>query len=185
MRTEEIFIREVKKSDLKLLQEIGRQTFKETFEHENTESDMEEYLRTSFHDDKLISELTNPGSKFYFATISEKVIAYLKINTGQAQTEKVFTNGLEIERIYVLSEYQGKKVGQLLYNKAIEIAKSGNYDIVWLGVWEHNQKALNFYKKNGFEPFDQHIFKLGEDEQIDILMKLELNNQVNALKSVT
>ncbi|PZQ78157.1 MAG: GNAT family N-acetyltransferase, partial [Flavobacterium johnsoniae] len=76
--------------------------------------------------------------------------------------------------IYVLKEFHGKKVGQLLYEKAIQIAKETKSDYVWLGVWEENHRALAFYKKNGFVEFDKHIFRLGNDEQTDIMMKLQL-----------
>ena len=74
----------------------------------------------------------------------------------------------------MLKAYHGKKVGQLLYEKAIETAKQKNADYVWLGVWEENPRAISFYKKNGFIGFDKHIFKLGDDEQTDIMMKLQL-----------
>jgi diamine N-acetyltransferase len=83
-------------------------------------------------------------------------------------------NSLEIERIYVLQEFQGKKVGQMLFGKAVEIAKQKNADYIWLGVWEKNIKAIRFYEKNGFVPFGKHLFKLGDDEQTDIMMKLVL-----------
>jgi diamine N-acetyltransferase len=106
-----------------------------------------------------------------FALIDHQVIGYLKLNYGQAQTELKDSKALEIERIYVLQTYQGKNVGQLLYTKAIEIAKQASVDYVWLGVWEENHRALRFYQKNGFVPFDKHVFKLGDDEQTDILMK--------------
>jgi ribosomal protein S18 acetylase RimI-like enzyme len=74
----------------------------------------------------------------------------------------------------VLNAYLGKKIGQQLYDKAIHIATKMQMEYVWLGVWEENQRALNFYKKNGFVEFDKHIFKLGDDEQTDIMMKLQL-----------
>ena len=102
------------------------------------------------------------------------MIGYLKINVGQAQTELKDEQALEIERIYVLQQYHGKKVGQLLFEKAIAMAHQMSKSYVWLGVWEENRRALQFYKKNGFIEFDQHIFKLGDDEQTDIMMKLQL-----------
>jgi diamine N-acetyltransferase len=71
----------------------------------------------------------------------------------------------------VKSTYHGKKVGQLLYNKALEIAKRQKKSLIWLGVWEENPKAIRFYEKNGFVAFDKHIFKFGEDEQTDVMMK--------------
>ena len=83
-------------------------------------------------------------------------------------------SAVEIERIYVLPEFQGKDVGKQLYNKALEIAQQKNAEFMWLGVWEENPRAISFYKKNGFVEFDKHIFKLGDDEQTDIMMKLAL-----------
>lgn len=61
-----------------------------------------------------------------------------------------------------------------MFDKALSIAKQTHFKFIWLGVWEHNQKAINFYKKNGFVEFDKHIFKLGNDLQTDIMMRLEL-----------
>ncbi|MEP6931970.1 MAG: GNAT family N-acetyltransferase, partial [Flavobacterium sp.] len=99
---------------------------------------------------------------------------YLKLNFGASQTELKDSKALEIERIYVPKEYHGQKVGQVLYEKAILVAKQKDVDYVWLGVWEENHRALSFYKKNGFVEFDKHIFRLGNDEQTDIMMKLKL-----------
>lgn len=157
------------------LQEIGRQTFYETFSESNTEENMKSYLENGFSIDKITSELNDENAEFYFAKIGEKIIGYLKLNFGLSQTELKDDKAIEIERIYVLKEFHGKKVGQILYDKAIEIAKPKNAYYVWLGVWEENPRAINFYKKNGFVEFDKHIFKLGEDEQTDIMMKLKLS----------
>jgi ribosomal protein S18 acetylase RimI-like enzyme len=169
-----IIIKKISIKDLTQLQKIGISTFSETFAEHNTKEDLEKYLKESFAADKLSAELENPDAAFYFAEVDDTVIGYLKINFGDAQTELKDNKSVEIERIYVLQAYHGKKIGQLLYNKAIEIAKEHKAAYVWLGVWEENHRALQFYKKNGFVPFDTHIFKLGNDEQTDIMMKLEL-----------
>ncbi|NBT08679.1 MAG: GNAT family N-acetyltransferase [Chitinophagia bacterium] len=170
----EIVVRKIHLVDLSQLQKIGISTFSETFAEHNTKEDLEKYLKESFASEKLSAELANPNASFYFAVLNEEVIGYLKINFGNAQTELKDNKSVEIERIYVLQAYQGKKIGQLLYNKAIEIAREYKASYVWLGVWEENHKALQFYKKNGFVPFDTHIFKLGNDEQTDIMMKKAL-----------
>lgn len=169
-------IKKVTIHDIEQLQQIGRQTFSETFSSRNTKENMNKYLAEGFSNEKLTEELNNENSEFYFALSENEVIGYLKINFGQSQTELQDDTGLEIERIYVLKEFHGKKVGQVLYEKAIEIAKQKNAVYVWLGVWEENPRAISFYKKNGFVEFDKHIFKLGEDEQTDIMMKLKLTN---------
>lgn len=170
----EVVVRKIHLVDLSQLQKIGISTFSETFAENNTKEDLEKYLKESFASEKLSAELENPNAAFYFAVLNEEVIGYLKINFGDAQTELKDNNSVEIERIYVLQAYHGKKIGQLLYNKAIEIAREYKASYVWLGVWEENHRALQFYKKNGFVPFDTHIFKLGNDEQTDIMMKKAL-----------
>jgi ribosomal protein S18 acetylase RimI-like enzyme len=170
----DIIVKKINIKDLAQLQKIGISTFSETFAEHNTKEDLEKYLKESFAADKLIAELENPDAAFYFAEVDDTVIGYLKINFGDAQTELKDNKSVEIERIYVLQAYHGKKIGQLLFNKAIEIAKEHQAHYVWLGVWEENHRALQFYKKNGFVQFDTHIFKLGNDEQTDIMMKLAL-----------
>lgn len=171
----EIVIQKVTLNDINQLQEIGRKTFYETFSTENSKENMTKYLNEGFSIKKLTAELNNNNSEFYFATLDNSVIGYLKLNFGQSQTELQDDKALEIERIYVLKDFHGKGVGQILYDKALQIAKQKNTDYVWLGVWEENPRAINFYKKNGFVEFDKHIFKLGNDEQTDIMMKLKLN----------
>lgn len=172
---ENIEISLAKTGDLLLLQYISKETFSKTFADINTEENMSKYLNDSFSTEQLNKELSNELSQFYFAKLNGDVIGYMKLNTGAAQKENPTENALEIERIYVLPEFQGKKVGQLLYSKAIEIAEELGVAHIWLGVWEHNAKAIAFYTKNGFVQFSQHEFALGDDVQIDLLMKLELN----------
>lgn len=167
-------IQKISISHLDQLQKVGRQTFYETFSKSNTEENMRKYLEEGFSKEKLESEINNPGSAFYFAQENDEVLGYLKLNTGKSQTEIKDEKALEIERIYVLKAFQGKHIGQLLYEKAIEVAKEINADYVWLGVWEENSKAIGFYNRNGFVEFDKHIFKLGDEEQTDIMMKLKL-----------
>jgi ribosomal protein S18 acetylase RimI-like enzyme len=170
----ELVIRKINIDCLSQLQKISKITFAETFTEHNTKEDLDKYLVESFSNEKLSAELNNPDAAFYFAEVDNTVIGYLKINFGDAQTELKDNKSVEIERIYVLQAYHGKKIGQLLFNKAIEIAKEHQAHYVWLGVWKENHRALQFYKKNGFVQFDTHIFKLGNDEQTDIMMKLEM-----------
>ena len=169
-----IAIKKIGVEQLVPLQEIGRKTFYDTFFESDSEESMKAYLATSFSTEKLTAELENPNSEFYFATQNEVVIGYLKVNFGSAQTELQDANAVEIERIYVLQDYHGKQVGQLLFEKAMAIAKSNRCDYIWLGVWEENHRALQFYTKNGFVAFDKHIFVFGDEAQTDIMMKLKL-----------
>lgn len=111
-------------------------------------------------------------------TKSEKVLGFLKINFGNAQTEQKCENSLEIQRIYVLKTAKGRGIGSSFMSLAQEIALEKNLSCIWLGVWEHNEKAKEFYAKKGFYKFGEHIFTLGSDQQIDFLMKKELKTVI-------
>lgn len=171
---ENLDIRRVTVNEIIQLQIISRQTFLETFSAVNDQKDMRKYLEESLSLEKLTTELKNENSEFYFALTNSNIVGYLKLNVGDSQTELKDNKAVEIERIYVLQEFHGKKVGHLLYEKAIQVAKQRSAQYVWLGVWEENNKAIAFYKKNGFIEFDKHIFRLGNDKQTDIMMKLQL-----------
>ena len=167
-------IRKINIDDLETLRNLSIQTFKETFEEVNTEEDMQKYLDEKLSIEKLKTELENPNSEFYFAENNDEILGYLKLNFKDAQTEKLEENHFEIERIYVLKAFLGQKIGQILFDKAIEIGREKNLEYVWLGVWEENHRAIRFYEKNGFEIFGKHDFVLGEDVQTDLLMKMKI-----------
>ncbi|MBL7726147.1 MAG: GNAT family N-acetyltransferase [Dinghuibacter sp.] len=171
----ELNIIPVTPNEVHRLQQISRQTFSETFSASNSDSNMNQFLEEAYATGKLLSELNNPNSRFYFAMHGNRELGYLKLNFGAAQTELKDGQAVEIERIYVLHEFLGKKVGQALYEHAVQQARQANARYIWLGVWEENPRAISFYKKNGFVEFDKHIFRLGTEEQTDIMMKLELH----------
>ena len=158
-------------SDVSILRGIARDTFIETFSEANKAEDMDRYLTENFSEEQLARELSTPDSFFYVAEVNGHVVGYLKLNTAHAQTEPQAADALEIERIYVLSNYHGNGVGQALYHHAMSVAEDRKASYVWLGVWEHNHRALRFYEKNGFTAFGTHIFQLGNDQQTDILMQ--------------
>ena len=169
-----IEIARVTLKDLARLKELSERTFTETFAPMNTAANLSAYLAHEFAKDKLEHELGDPDSQFHFALFEEQVVGYLKVNMASAQTELRDQNTLEIERIYVVKELHGRKVGQALLDKAFAIACEKGADHVWLGVWEANTKAIRFYEKNGFLQFAEHIFMLGTDAQTDIMMKADL-----------
>ncbi|MGQ2984076.1 GNAT family N-acetyltransferase [Flavobacterium sp.] len=173
----ELIISQASDKDLDVLEKIGRETFFETFADSNSPHDMQEYLDKNFSPEKIKEELGDPGSGFYILWDGGYPAGYLKVNSGNAQTEVKRDDSLEIERIYVRSAYFGKKAGQQLYEKALEIAYDQKKTFIWLGVWEKNPRAIRFYEKNGFSAFDKHIFKMGSDEQTDIMMRKYLSGK--------
>lgn len=166
-----IIISKVEEVDLYSLQDISKTTFVEAFSWYNSEENMRSYLENKLSYENLLSEWKNPNSKFYLLQVDNNIVGYLKLNLGEAQQELRNENGLEIERIYVLKSEYGKGLGQALLDYAFQIAKNEKLDLVWLGVWDKNDRARRFYEKNGFIEFGEHDFILGDDIQRDILLK--------------
>jgi diamine N-acetyltransferase len=166
-----IIIRKAAVNDINDLLLLARRTFYESFAEVNTPEDMQDYLNKSFSEEKLSNELANPDSEFYLAFYEESLVGYLKINFRSAQTELKDVSAMEVERIYVKKESQGKEIGKVLFDRAVQRAREENYSYIWLGVWERNEKAIHFYQRQGFVEFDRHIFQLGADKQTDLLMK--------------
>ncbi|MBS1523027.1 MAG: GNAT family N-acetyltransferase [Bacteroidetes bacterium] len=164
----------VRPSEVEELLSLSRKTFYDAFEHLNNKDDFEAYTAVAFASQKLLSELENLHSQFYFALIDDEKVGYIKLNYASAQTELQDDNAIEVERIYVLASQQGKKIGNQLLDFAIDKAKAENKNFIWLGVWEHNMAAQRFYERNGFKAFGSHKFWVGKDEQTDILMRKEL-----------
>ena len=163
-----------KQEDLDTLRELSIRTYYETFAHLNTPEDMAAYLEDAFHTDRLTKELQDPNSDFFFLYADERLAGYLKLNKSPSQTDIHDADSLEIERIYVSSDFQGMGFGQFLMEQALAIASERRKKYVWLGVWEKNEKAIRFYKKNGFYKIGTHIFVMGEDVQTDHIMRKDL-----------
>jgi len=169
-----ITIREATKINVLLLSELSTQTFYETYATFNTKENMESYVKNNFAVEALEKNFDEPNARFFIAYADEMPVGYAKLRTVEVPEAMRNRNHLELERIYVKQDFKGMKIGKKLISKSIEVAKQKGFEVLWLGVWEHNEKALAFYKKMGFEIFDEHIFKLGNDEQRDYLMKREL-----------
>lgn len=165
-----IYIRKCTLEDLPLLQEIGRETFNETFKNLNSPENMKVYLEGAFNLTQLGTQLSNPSSEFFFIYCNEEIAGYLKVNVDEAQTEKEGDESLEIERIYIRKEFQGQGLGHHLINKGIELAKEQDKQKIWLGVWEKNEGAISFYRKMGFTQSGTHSFHMGDEKQTDLVM---------------
>ncbi|MGG0717938.1 N-acetyltransferase [Robertmurraya massiliosenegalensis] len=160
--------------DLHIIQEISYETFNETFKHQNSPENMNAYLERAFNLKQLEKELTNIFSQFFFVYFNNEVAGYLKVNTGEAQSEEMGNESLEIERIYIKNKFQKQGLGNYLINKAREIALEQNKKKIWLGVWEKNENAIAFYKKLRFVQIGTHSFYMGDEEQTDFIMTKSL-----------
>lgn len=159
-----------REKDIPVLQYLCRQTFLETFTDTNTAQDMQEYLDKNFNATQLLREMEQPSSHFFIAFWDAVPAAYLRINEPSAHTEAGYPDALEIHRLYVLKAHKGRRIGRTLMEHALQFARQKQLKSAWLGVWEHNEPALRFYRKMGFEVTGKHTFVLGQDRQTDLIM---------------
>ena len=174
--TDKVTIKIAGIDDASEVAEIGRLTFYETWRPVNTEEDMQIYLEDSFDERKIKKDLSASDTNLFLsARLNAKTIGYAKMRRDRTYDEFKGEKVIELERIYVKLEYQEKKIGKLLMDKCIEIAKSENSVWLWLGVNNENFKATQFYKKYGFRIFGTKKFQLGNAEDEDFLMKLRID----------
>ncbi len=153
-----------------LIADMSRKTFYDTFAAVNTKEDMDKFMNEQFNRESLINEVGAPGNIFLLGYDGDQPLGYAHIREGEKRTEFNSHSSIEIARIYATQAAIGKGVGKALMQECIRIAKEMNRDIIWLGVWEKNDRAIEFYKKWGFEKFAEHDFVLGNDVQTDWLM---------------
>lgn len=164
--------------DVELLSELGARTFYDAFAPDNTEEDMEKYISKTFSRETILREINDKTSTFLIAYVDDVAAGYSKLRHNKSPEQIKNKKAVEIERLYVIQSLIGKKVGKFLMLKCIEIAEQGKYDLIWLGVWEKNIRAIEFYRKFGFLEFGSQDFLLGNDIQRDVLMKKDITDIV-------
>lgn len=166
-----ITIRTATLADAPLLAEIGAETFFDTFATQNTPENMAAYLKASFSPELQATELTEAGAVFLIAEREDEALGYAKLLTGSHETDITGESPVELVRIYTRAHAFGCGVGKALMQACLTEAARLEGDVIWLGVWEHNPRAIRFYQKWGFEKVGTHAFLLGDDLQTDWIMQ--------------
>jgi len=161
-------------ADLASLLDLAQTSFVQAFTEGNKPENVQAYLSQAFTSVQLEKEWRNPASTFLLASLEGRLVGYTKVNLAAAQTDVQDPDSLEVARLYTLEEVWGKGVGQFLWDAALAFAKEKGKTFVWLGVWEHNARAIRFYEKNGFKAFGSHPFPFGDEIQNDWLMRVEV-----------
>ena len=161
--------------DAVLLADISSTTFFDTYHAYNTKEDMEMFLQDHFNLDVITKELNNTENIFLLVYEDEQLCGYAKLNESKIPEAVQDFPVIEIARIYSVKQKIGKGIGKILIEECIAVAKQKNKQMIWLGVWKENPRAIAFYQKNGFEIFGEQDFILGKDVQHDWLMKKKLS----------
>ena len=176
-----VTIRNASGKEAETLADIGRRTFYETWKSVNTEEDLQLYMTKSFDLAKITKEIEDEKvNTFLLAFANDELAGYAKLRNDRSHDQLKETKSLEMERIYVLKKFQDKHIGKALMDESIRLADAGNYEWIWLGVNQENFKAVEFYKRYGFEVFGTKQFVLGTAIDEDFLMKRKVTSDHTA-----
>ena len=132
-------------------------------------------MDTNFSKNVVEKEILDADTTYYLAYLKRELVGYVKLCESKKPEGLTVGKTFEIARLYAVKNKIGSGVGKALMDHCIELAKKKKADTLWLGVWSQNQRAIQFYRKFGFEKFGDHTFMLGNDAQDDWLMKLDLS----------
>ncbi len=163
-------IRRATSNDAELIAELGRSTFYNTFNGTCTKADMQYVLNLFFNHHQVMSELNDKDDFFYIAFQHKKAIGYcrLKADKHLPFDDVKKYKSVELKRFYFSQEAHGSGAAKILMDYILDIAKKMEFEKIYLGVWEYNIRAQEFYKKMGFK--NTHIandFPLGATPQTD------------------
>jgi ribosomal protein S18 acetylase RimI-like enzyme len=161
--------------DAGTLAELAARLFEQTFGDANDPEDMRSYLASAFSVDKQRHELGDARRVVWIAEDPAGMpIGYAMLRRGSLAPGVTASEAAEIERIYADREWHGRSVGSALMQVCLAQAREWKCDVIWLGVWEKNPRAIAFYEKNGFRAVGRQTFLLGRDVQHDLVMSLRL-----------
>jgi len=165
-------IRPADAGDIKPLAELAARTFKDAFAKDNDPEDVQSYIDQSFSPERLRAELANADNLFLLAFLAEAdfPVGYAKLRSGTLDPSVRGPDPVELERLYVDQGAIGSGIGAALMRAVLDAARRGGHKTLWLGVWERNARAIAFYQRWGFEVVGDHAFRLGSDEQTDLIM---------------
>lgn len=167
-------IRRATESDAALLAELGGRTFYDAFSAQNTPENMAAYLAKTFSPDLQRAELTDPRNTFLIFENDGVARGYAQLRTGKPPACVSDPKAIELVRLYVSAAIQSSGVGGKLMEACLTEAKRAGHQTIWLGVWQENTRAQAFYKRWKFTIVGEHVFQLGDDRQLDLLMERSL-----------
>lgn len=164
-------IRKATLHDLEPLRSFAERTFRVAYEHDNDPLDFEDYCQKAFSPQQFHRELTSAESEFWLGFESGLLAGYIKLNFNHHLPEVAPEKTVQVERIYVAPELQGKGLGEQLLDFTLQRARELRQEWVWLSVWKKNPRAIRFYERCGYVICGVEIFTVGSDPQEDWVMK--------------
>lgn len=157
-------------SDSAALAHLAEQTFRDTFSLGNNPSDMELYCEENFHPDIQHREILDPNIVTILAEFEGELIGFAQVRLLSPKDCVSCKHPSELCRLYVANKWHGREVAHKMMPEVFACAATVQSDCIWLGVWEHNLKAIAFYRKYDFNVAGEHLFQFGSDPQRDLVM---------------
>lgn len=170
----ETIIRLASPADAALLADLGARTFRETFEAISAPGDMAAFLAVTYGEAEQQRELEDPSRPARVLEVSGVPAGFLQLRLNHREPGVPGLRPAELQRIYVLRAFHGGGHGAALMAEAERIARADGADVFWLGVWEHNHRALAFYAKAGFREVGEHHFQIGHQVDRDLILAKDL-----------
>jgi ribosomal protein S18 acetylase RimI-like enzyme len=168
-------------TQVEAVRQIARATYFDAFAALNTPEDMQLYLDTAFHPEKLRADLSEATNFYWLLEKEGVVIGYIKLQSDFDTSDPSIPRpvlekrSILLERFYLDARWHGSGLAQAMMNFCLLFSKRLNFQILWLGVWQLNQRALAFYRKWNFEIAGSHVFMMGQDAQADYWMLRDLS----------
>lgn len=163
-------IRRAEAGDEATLATVAERMFRDAYEADNEPLFLDAYVREHFQPSVLAAELADPAVTFFLMEDEGKIIGYSLIHGGQSHPAVASERPVQLTRIYVDREHIGSGIGSRLIERSLEEAAARVHDVVWLGVWERNQRAIAFYERWGFRQVGEMQFDFGGDVQRDLVL---------------
>jgi ribosomal protein S18 acetylase RimI-like enzyme len=151
-----------KEKDFQLLAGIGKISYIESHGSSAKPADINAYLDENYSYEVFENELRDPKNIYNIIYHNNQPAGYSKIILNTPQSNIPIKNITKLERLYLLKEFYGFKLGFELFNWNLELTKNSNQAGMWLYVWKENLRAISFYKKTGFKVIGSYDFKLTE-----------------------
>ncbi len=171
-----VTIREATQADLSAILDVAIASYEDTFAAFNTRENMDAFYAENYTLARFASEFNEPHSILFVACRNDQIVGFVRLRISHEADEYLDGSAIELQRLYIHPAHQGIRAGALLMQRSLEYGVAHRFDWIWLGVWEKNFKAQSFYAKQGFVRFSEHVFQMGDDPQIDWLLKRKLSN---------
>jgi len=158
-----LVIRKAELSDALRLAQLQEHTFRDTFGDTNTPEDLALHCEAHFGQAIQQGELSDPRFEILVCESEGSLVGYAQVRVGEAPDCVHAERPIEIQRFYLVKAWHGRGLANDLMAAAIGVAEDRGADVVWLGVWEHNPRAIAFYERGGFVKVGDHVFPLGTD----------------------